>query len=267
MYTVRQLASLAGVSVRTLHYYDEIGLLKPAAVGANGYRRYDEAAVYRLQQILFYRELGLPLAQIRTALDAPDFDAAAALRAHRQALAARISRLQGLVSTVDSTLLHLTGEVTMSRKQLFAAFSDEQQKQYEREARLQYGPDLVNESVKRWNSYTPAQQQAIRDEGERIYGEITAALVAGLPPDSEAAQALLVRWHNHIRYFYEPTLEILRGLGDLYNDSPDFAANFAALHPDLAAYLREGIAQYVDNLETAMLEALLAEDRKRGGRA
>jgi DNA-binding transcriptional MerR regulator len=257
MYTVRQLAGLAGVSARTLHYYDEIGLLKPAAVGANGYRRYDDAAVFRLQQILFYRELGLTLAQIKAALDSPDFDAAAALRAHRQALAARISRLQGLVSTVDATLRHLTGETDMTRKQL---------KQYEREARLQYGPDLVNESVRRWGSYTAAQQQAIRDEGNRVYGELVAAIEAGLPPTSDTVQAVLVRWHNHIRYFYEPTLEILRGLGDLYNDHPDFAANFAALHPDLAAYLREAIVQYVDDLETALLEAMLAEENRRAGR-
>jgi DNA-binding transcriptional MerR regulator len=263
MYTVKQLADLAGVSVRTLHYYDEIGLLKPAEVGANGYRYYDEAAVFRLQQILFYREIGLELLQIRDILDDPTFDLATALRAHRQALEARISRLQGLVSTVDSTLRHLAGEVTMSRKQLFEAFSDEQQKQYEREARLQYGPDNVNESIRRWKSYTTAQRQAIGEEGNRIYSEIVDAIEAGLPPDSDVVQAVLVRWHNHIRYFYEPTLDILRGLGDLYNDNPDFAANFRKVHPELASYMREAIVQYVDDLETALLEAMLAEDRKR----
>lgn len=263
MYTVKQLADIAGVSVRTLHYYDQIGLLRAARAGANGYRCYDEAAVLRLQQILLYRELGLELAQIKAALDSPGFDLTAALRAHRRALAARISQLQNLISTVDSTLRHVTGEINMSGKQLFAAFSDEQQKQYEREARLQYGPDIVNESRRRWNSYTKAQRQAIMDEGSRIYSAIVAALEAGLPPSDDTVQAALVRWHNHIRYFYEPTLEILRGLGDLYNDSPDFAASFAAMHPELAAYMRAAIVQYVDELETAAVEALLEEDSRR----
>src|SRR5438552_2589890 len=131
MYTVKQLSDLAGVSVRTLHYYDEIGLLRPSSVGANGYRRYDDAAVLRLQQILFYREMGLELLQIRDILDAPDFDLLAALQAHRAALEAKIGRLQALVGTVDSTIMHLTGEVDVSKKELFKGFSEKKQKQYE----------------------------------------------------------------------------------------------------------------------------------------
>lgn len=268
VYTVKQLSDLAGVSVRTLHYYDEIGLLKPAQVGANGYRYYDEAAVFRLQQIMFYRELDIALEQIRDILDDQQFDLIAALRAHRQALEARARRLHDLIRTVDSTIMHVAGEVTMTKKRLFEAFSPQKQKQYEREARLQYGPELVNESIRRWNSYTPAQQQAIRDEGNRIYGEIADAIDAGKPAHSDDVQALMVRWHNHIRYFYEPTLDILRGLGDLYNDNPDFAANFRKMHPDLASYMREAVVQYVDDLETAAIEQMLHDDdaqRRLGG--
>ncbi|NUQ55782.1 MAG: MerR family transcriptional regulator, partial [Dehalococcoidia bacterium] len=104
VYTVKQLADLAGITVRTLHHYDAIGLLRPSDVGANGYRYYDEAAVFRLQQILLYRELGLELAQIKDVLDSPDFDLAAALRSHRAALEAKLNRMSELIRTVDRTL-------------------------------------------------------------------------------------------------------------------------------------------------------------------
>jgi hypothetical protein len=148
----------------------------------------------------------------------------------------------------------------MSRKRMFQAFSDEQQKDYEREARLQWVPDTVNASVKRWKDYTPAQQQAIMDEGNQIYNEIADAIEAGTPSDSPEVQDILVRWHNHLRYFYEPSLDTLRGLGELYNTHPDFLANFQQMHPDLAAYMQAGINVYVDALETAEIERLLAED-------
>lgn len=265
MYTVKQLSDLADVSVRTLHYYDEIGLLKPSKVGANGYRFYDDSALLRLQQILFYREIGLELMQIKEILDSPDFDLVAALRSHRTVLQEKITRLQNLVNTVDSTIMHLVGEVPMSKKRLFEAFSEEKQKEYEREIRLQYGSGAVNESIKRWNSYTAAQRAAIGEEGNQIYSDLVDAIEAGTPAQSGEVQAILRRWHNHLRYFYEPTLDILRGLGEMYNSHPDFIANFKKLHPDLSEYMREAITQYVDDLEYAEIERMLAEDEKKQG--
>lgn len=262
MYTVKQLSDLAGVSVRTLHYYDEIGLLKPSSVGANGYRRYDEAAVLRLQQILFYRELGLELLQIRDVLDAPGFDLVAALRDHRRALRGKIGRLQALVDTVDSTIQHLTGEKDVSKKQLFKGFSKKQQKQYEREARLQYGPDNVNESVRRWASYSKAEQKAIQEQGGQVYLDFVAALKAGKAADDPDVQAIVRRWHHNIRYFYEPTPEILRGLPELYNTHPDFIAFFEKIDPRLTAYIAEAVPVYVDALETEAIEQMLAEDER-----
>ncbi|MBI5671307.1 MAG: MerR family transcriptional regulator [Chloroflexi bacterium] len=260
MYTVKQLSDLAGVSVRTLHYYDEIGLLRPAKVGANGYRYYNDHELLRLQQILFYREIGLELTQIKEILDSPDFDLVAALRSHRAVLQERSQRLQNLIRTVDSTIMHLAGEVDMSRKRMFEAFSDEKQKYYERVARLQYRADIVNASIKRWNSYTQAQRQAIGEEGNQIYFDLVDALEAGKAPNSAEVQAIMQRWHNHLGYFYEPTLDILRGLGETYNSQPDFIANFKKLHSDLPDYLSAAVAQYVVDLETTELERMLAED-------
>lgn len=143
---------------------------------------------------------------------------------------------------------------------VFSRHSDEQQKDYEREARLHYGPDNVNESIRRWNSYSDAKQETILAEGHRIYMDMAGAMEAGTPPDSDEVRGILDRWQANLRHFYEPTLEVLRGLGDLYNSDERFIANFQKLHPDLPAYLQEAIAVYVDDLETAELERMLAED-------
>jgi DNA-binding transcriptional MerR regulator len=254
---------LASVSIRTLHYYGEIGLLSPSKVGANGYRYYDDNSLLRLQQILFYREIGLELLQIKDMLDSADFDLLAALRSHRTALGEKMTRLHHLITTVDDTILHLIGEKKMSKRQLFQAFSDEKQKDYEREARLQWGPDTVNKSIKLYNSYSDAQKKAIGEEGNQVYSDIIDALEAGKDPNSPEVQDIFQRWHQHLRYFYEPTFDVLRGLGEMYNTHPEFIATFVKLHPDLPPYLQEGIRQYVDDLETAELERMLEEDRGR----
>lgn len=253
MYTVKQLSDVAGVSVRTLHYYDEIGLLKPSSVAENGYRHYDADAVLRLQQILFYREIGLGLLQIKDVLDSPDFDLVSALQSHRVVLQERIERLQSLVNTVDSTIMHLVGDVPMSEeKRLFEAFShsDEKQKQYEQEIMNdpRYDQDKVRESQRKWSSYSAAQKQQIGEEGSAIYLDLIAAMEAGRGAESPDVQAIIARWHQHLHYFYTPTPEILRGLGQMYNQHPDFIANFQKLHPDLPAFLEQAIAHYCDVL-------------------
>lgn len=260
VYTVKQISELAGVSVRTLHYYDEIGLLRPSSVGENGYRYYNDDALLQLQQILFYREIGLELSHIRDILHSSDFDVLTALSSHRAVLQNKIQRLQNLIETVDNTMTHLSGGKTMSKKSLFDGFSQEQQEQYTREARLQYGPDIVNASVKRWNSYSKEQQTAIMEEASQIYAELAEAIDAEKSPTSPEVQAILERWHENIRWFYEPTLEILRGLGMGYSSDPGFIATFTKYHPELPAYLEAAITTYVDDLETEELRRMLEED-------
>lgn len=255
MYTVKQLADLAEVSGRTLHYYDEIGLLKPTAVGANNYRYYDDDALFRLQQILFFREMGLELQQIKAILDDPGFDRVTALQTHRQQLQAKIERLQTLIQTVDSTIMHLIGEVNMSKKKIFQGFSAEKQEQYEQEAIQNWG-EGARQSIKLWNSYSEAEKERIMQEGSVIYTDLAANMNLG--PTSEPIQTMLVRWHEHLRYFYEPSLDVLRGLGETYHDHPDFNATFTAIHPDLPAFLKQAITYYVDELELAWLERELA---------
>ncbi len=140
--------------------------------------------------------------------------------------------------------------------------SEEQQKQYEREARLQYGPSEVNATIERWNDYSKAQQDAIIAEGGQIYSDLADAMTAGKSAGDTAVTEILDRWQAHLRHFYEPSLDRLRGLGQLYNSSPEFIANFQNIHVDLPAYLEQVIEAYVDDLETAELERMLAEDEE-----
>jgi DNA-binding transcriptional MerR regulator len=244
-YTVRQLARLAGVSVRTLHYYDETGLLRPARVGSNGYRHYGAAAVLRLQQILLYKELGLSLDEIAAALDEPGFDLLNALRAHRRALQQRLGRLRRLLQTVDHTIEHLKGNTNMDTKDLFTGFSDAEQAELEREAEARWG-ESVRESSRKWKAYSAEKKAAIMAEGRDVYLDLVALLDQS--PGSPAVQAVIARWHQHMRYFFEPTVEVLRGLATGYNDDPRFKATFDKIHPNLAPFIRSAVEVYCDRL-------------------
>lgn len=246
MYTVKQLSDMAGVSVRTLHYYDEIELVKPSSVGDNGYRYYGEEAVLRLQQVLFFRELDFNLNEIKAIIDQPEFDVLNALQAHGQALRDRANRLSCLIQTVDKTILHLKGKINMSTEEIFAGFSSEKQAAYEQEARERWGEDMVSASVKRWNSYSKEQKARIFAEAGEIYRDLVAHMDKG--HDSPDVQAVIGRWHQNLRHFYEPTPQIMAGLADAYNEHPDFVALYRKMHPDLPAFLREAIHTYCQTL-------------------
>lgn len=248
MYTIRQLASLAGVSTRTLHYYDEIGLLKPTLYEDNGYRRYGEKAVYQLQQILFYRELGFSLAEIKEIITSPDFNLTEALERHKIALHGRQQRLARLIDTIEGTIQQLKGQTTMNDKKLFEPFTEAQQKEYEEESAARW-PEPYAESARRWKSYSAADKQSIGDEGNAIYADLVA--VIDQDPGSEVVQRIIRRWHQHLRYFYEPTVEMLRGLGHMYVDDPRFAATFSRIHPKLAEFHQKAIDIYCDRLQSA----------------
>jgi len=245
-YTVKQLSDLAGVSPRTLHYYDEVGLLKPSSVGENGYRYYSEQSALRLQQILFYRELDVNLREIRLILDQPDFDVLLALQAHRRGLKERVARLNGLMETIDKTMAHMRGERNMSTGELFEGFDEETQKRYEEEASRLWGEKHVKESRRRWDSYSKEKRAAILAEGGEIYRGLVTHL--GEDPASAPVQEGVARWHQNLRYFYEPTTDILRGLGQAYSQHPEFRATFTKMHPDLPEFLTAAIDHYCRSL-------------------
>jgi DNA-binding transcriptional MerR regulator len=245
-YTVKQLSRLAGVSVRTLHYYDEIGLLKPEAIRPNGYRQYGDQAMLKLQQILFYRELDLSLEDIKAMLGRPDFDALAALEAHRVSLQGRAARLERLIQTVDDTLLHMKGNKEMSPKQLFAAFSDEEQEKYAKEAEQLYDPAIVKESNRKFKALSAAEKQRIFEEGNQIYADMLAAMPKGAA--SPEVQAIVERWRKHMDYFWTPKLEQLLPLAEIYSTDPRFKANFDKIDPRLAEFMKEAVGVYVKRI-------------------
>jgi DNA-binding transcriptional MerR regulator len=243
VYTVKQLSNLAGVSVRTLHYYDEIGLLKPSWLGSNGYRHYEEEALLKLQQILFYRELEVSLDEIKAILGCPDFDVRIALCSHKKALQGRVERLNRLIQTVDNTIDHLKGNESMNAKGLFEGFSEEEQEKFALEAEQMYDPETVKESNRKWKGYPPAEKERILAEGKAIYVDLLAAMPKEAA--SPEVQALIARWHQHLQYFWSPNDEQLLGLADMYNQDARFRANFDRMHPKLAGFMCAAVKVYV----------------------
>jgi DNA-binding transcriptional MerR regulator len=245
MYTVKQMSTLAGVTPRTLHHYDQIDLLKPESVGENGYRYYGEKSLLRLQQILFYRELGFSLESIRDVLGQPEFQILDALEKHRESLRGRVQRLERLIQTVDNTIHHLKGENIMSPKGLFEGFSEEQQEEYARQAEQMYDPETVRESNRKWKSYSAQKKQAIMEEGKQVYLDMIAAMPKGA--ESPEVQAIVERWRVHMNYFWMPDLDQLQALASMYGQSPDFKANFDQMHPELADFMKEAVTVFVEN--------------------
>lgn len=246
MFTVKKLSKLAGITARTLHYYDEIGLLRPSQVGDNGYRYYGEEALIRLQQILFYRELDMPLDKIKNLMASPEYEVLGALENHKKELRKRMEKMERLISTVNMTIKHLKGEKAMSKKQLFDAFSDQQQAEYEKEAMQMYDPEIVKASNSKWKNYSKAEKEKIGDEGNAVYQDLLLAMPKGA--GSSEAQSCIDRWRKHMAYFWVPNEDQLLGLADLYNDDPRFKKNFDKIDPHLAEYMREAVGIYVANL-------------------
>jgi DNA-binding transcriptional MerR regulator len=244
MFTVKQLSKMAGVTPRTLHHYDEIGLLKPSQIGDNGYRYYGEEALLKLQQILFYRELDFPLDDIKKIMGRRDFDVVGALHSHKEALQKQAARINRLLATVDNTINHLKGEKIMSQKNYFEGFSEEEQEKYAQEAEQLYDPETVRESNRKWKAYSAAKKEAILAEGSAVYQDMITAMPKGAK--SAEVQAIVERWRKHLDHFWTPSLDQLLGLANGYNDDPKFKANFDKMHPQLAEFMREAVAVYVE---------------------
>jgi DNA-binding transcriptional MerR regulator len=245
-YTVSQLARLAGVSVRTLHHYDQIGLLKPATQTAAGYRLYREPELLRLQQILFFKELDFPLQQIQEILDDPEFDQIRALRQHRRELEKRAERLERLLHTVNKTILKLEeNSMTLTDDELYAGFTKEQAERYQRQARESYGTPRVEATEARLRKLSPAQWEAIKAEG----GAVAAALaaVADRDPGDPEVQKLIARHHAWIENFYPAPADVYRGLGEHYVNHPEFNAFYEKYRPGLADFMCAAMAYYADH--------------------
>jgi MerR family transcriptional regulator, thiopeptide resistance regulator len=229
-YTVKQLARLSGVSIRTLHHYDEIGLLKPAFTGENRYRYYGREELLRLQDILFHRELGVPLKDIARLL-ANERDRVDVLNEHRAALADRVKRSRQLLRTIDRTIAELTGEEAVKDKDLYKGFAPEKQAEYEDWLVDRFGGDIrerIDDSRKAFTALGKDGMAVRLAEGEAASLALADAFKVGAPPDDPANDALLARHHAWIAGMWNRTCppEAYAGLADLYLEHPDFRANF-----------------------------------------
>ncbi len=239
-YSVSQAARLAGVSVRTLRWYDEIGLLKPSEVTPAGYRLYGDEAMAALQQILFYRELGVPLEQIGRILSAPDHHRTEALKKHRTLLLMKRRRLDDMLRLVDETI---GGNIMYDeRPKPTQADWEAVKNQYAQEAADRWGnTEAFLESREKHKDYTPEKEAQIRTEMEEIF----AAFGACADPAGAEAQALVRRWQEHItKYHYHCTDGILACLGQMYAGDPRFQANLDQYGPGTAQKLSDAIAAY-----------------------
>lgn len=240
--SIKQLSNLAGVSVRTLHFYDQIGLLIPQRVRENNYRFYTQDSLLILQQILFYRELEFSLDQIDAILNQPDFNLVDALEGHRDALKGKAKRLNTLLDTIDNTISNLKGQKDMTQTQYFKGFSDEQQAEYEKEAAQKWDPEMVHESNRRYKNLSRADKNGLGAEGERITLALRDAMPKGV--NAPEVQALVGEWQKHISFFSDCTDEMLLGLGTMYVDDPRFKAFYDRIDPNLAEFLSEAIKVY-----------------------
>ncbi|MEU5072611.1 MerR family transcriptional regulator [Streptomyces asoensis] len=242
-YSVGQVAGFAGVTVRTLHHYDDIGLLVPGGRSHAGHRRYDDADLDRLQQILFYRELGFPLEDVAALLDDPAADPRAHLRRQHELLTARIARLEKMAAAVEHAMEAREMGINLTPEERFEVFGDKDPEQYAEEAEQRWcGTEAYAESQRRAARYTKDDWTRMRDEVADWGARYEGLMTAGEPPTGEAAMDMAEEHRQHIgRWFYDCPYETHRGLGELYVSDERFKAFYDAMHPGLAVHLEEAI--------------------------
>ncbi len=245
--TVSEMAKLAGVSVRTLHYYDDIGLLSPDYVDEhNGYRYYCDMAVSRLQEILFYRELDFSLKEIRAILSNPQYDKMQSLQKHKTLLLMKKERLERIISLVDDAL---KGENNMSIKEFDNSEYNTIKNEYAKEAEERWGnTDAYAQSVKKTSSYSKEKWDEVNDESNSIFADF--AKCRDLAPSDERVQALVQKWKDFIsKSYYQCSNEILAGLGLMYVNDERFTANLDKFGVGTAKLMSDAIAIYCGSFE------------------
>lgn len=242
-YTVKKLSQLSGVTIRTLHHYDEIGLLKPAYYGSNGYRYYEEEQLLLLQQILFFREMDFDLEQIKRLMKRGDFSKLIALKEHKQVLKSKIGRFRRLVATIDKTIEHLTGEVKMSEEQIYAGFDPQKQAAYEQQLIDRFGDAVkkhfeeCKEKTKHWGK---KEHKEVWERFASICKRLVEAMKKGLIPESSTVQALIEEHYNWLKNFWTPDSTSYAGHAQLIRDS-ELRNAYAKHHEKLPDYIAEGI--------------------------
>jgi DNA-binding transcriptional MerR regulator len=247
-YTVQKLGQMAGISTRTLRYYDEIGILKPARISSSGYRIYGQDEVNRLQQILFYRELGIKLQTIKEIVTSPTFDGAKALKEHRAQLLDKRAQLELLIANVEKTISSTEGRMTMTNNEKFEGFKqkliDDNEKTYGKEIREKYGDDTVNKSNEKVKNMAQAQHEEVTRLTEEVTKTLAEAFKTG-DPSSELAQKAADLHKQWLTYYWsEYSKEAHAGLAQMYVDDERFTAYYDKDVQGTAEFLRDAVHIY-----------------------
>ncbi|HVJ47819.1 MerR family transcriptional regulator [Desulfitobacterium sp.] len=247
-YTVQKLAQMAGVSARTLRYYDEIGILKPARINSSGYRIYGQAEIDRLQQILFYRELGVNLESIKDIVTAPSFDGAKALREHREKLLEKREQLDVLIFNVDKTIALNEGRIIMTNKEKFEGFKqklvDDNEAKYGKEIREKYGDATIDKSNQKMKGMSQEQYDEVTKLATEVIETLHAAFKTG-DPAGELAQKTADLHRQWLCYFWDNySKKAHAGLAQMYVDDPRFTAYYDEKQPGSAEFLRDAVFIY-----------------------
>jgi DNA-binding transcriptional MerR regulator len=248
MRTVGEVSRLAGVTVRTLHHYDEIGLLSPSGRSEAGYRLYDHRDLVRLQEILVWRQLGFGLSEVQQLLDDPGHDRGAALMCQRDLVRHELERLGATARALDRAQTAHARDRRMKEAEMFEDFDPAE---YEGEARQRWGDtDAHRESARRTAAYGDREWAAIRAEAEAIVGEFAALMSAGEPAAGEHARAVAEGHRDHLtRWFYPVSTDLHRNLAELYVADPRFAGGYDKVADGLARYVRDAVVATADGQE------------------
>ncbi len=251
-YTVKKLSELSGVTVRTLHFYEEIALLKPAYYGSNGYRYYEEKQLLQLQQILFFKQLGFSLKQIQKVVGKSDFDQLAALHSHRNSLSKKWEKIGVLLKTIDKTIKHLTGKKKMKDKEMFDGFNITLVKA--KEGTPYFAAEkLVVQSVK--NPTKNAQDVEKRGKAyydniintaHALFRELVRCIEKGLDPAADEVQRIIQRHHTFTGQTHSATKEVYKAMSQLYAQHPEFRKQLDPFHPTLATFMAEAMGIFAD---------------------
>lgn len=249
-YTVQKLGKMAGISTRTLRYYDEVGLLKPARINSSGYRIYGQAEVDRLQQILFYRELGVSLDNIKDIVTASSFNGAKALREHREKLLNKKEQLEMLIANVEKTIEMSERRVFMSDKEKFEGFKqriiDENESKYGKEVREKYGDENVNRSNQKIKNMTEEQYAKVEKLAVEVNETIKAAYENGDPAGVLAQKACELHKQWLLNYWDKYSKEAHMGLAQMYVDDERFTAYYDKIAPGCAVFFRDAMRIYTE---------------------
>lgn len=250
-YTVQKLGKMAGVSTRTLRYYDEIDLLKPARINSSGYRIYGKSEVDRLQQILFYRELGVNLESIRNIVTAPAFDGSKALLEHHEKLLEKREQLNLLIANVENTIAMTKGRIIMSDKEKFEGFKqkmiDDNENKYGKEVREKYGKETVEKSNQKVKNMTSEQYKEVTELAEKVTKTLQLAFETGDPASALAQEAADMHRQWLCYYWDSYSKEAHAGLAQMYVDDERFTAYYDKEQPGTAKFLRDAVNIYTGN--------------------